>query len=434
MADSFAEEPTRAPASFKPDTIFQQIEKEKHPEAPKEKSTPEASLPSDKAPAEGEDSYGISGNWNGKRKTLEDAGFAFSAIYKGDWVRNFKGGVRKQSSYFDNLDLKLLIDGEKVLGLKGWSFFLYGLGNSGADRGGRLSLAVGDNQVSDNIETTVDDFKLFEAWAQYLNEENHFSVLFGIHDLNSEFYVTDSSLLFINSSFGIGAELSATGVNGSSVFPYTAPAIRVRVEPTKRMYLMSAAFNAISGNPEFSNGSAFTLSGKNGVLFIHELGFTGTDESPYKIALGYWSYSKTFDSLETTPKPASSYGGYFLADKTINSWLSAFLRYGIASSETNLVRDNISAGLMLKGVVPHRPRDRLGLGVTRATPGAEFRALMDSSGTPLIGDETQWEVTYRIEVLKGLALQPDFQYVVHPGFDPSLSNAVVGGLRVEISL
>ena len=45
--------------------------------------------------------------------------------------------------------------------------------------------------------------------------------------------------------------------------------------------------------------------------------------------------------------------------------------------------------------------------------------------------ETIVEATYKDEVLPGLSLQPDVQYVVHPGADPTIRNALVLGLRVQ---
>ena len=44
--------------------------------------------------------------------------------------------------------------------------------------------------------------------------------------------------------------------------------------------------------------------------------------------------------------------------------------------------------------------------------------------------ETTLEATYRWVLTDWLSLQPDLQYVVHPGGDPALGNALVVGLRL----
>jgi carbohydrate-selective porin OprB len=46
--------------------------------------------------------------------------------------------------------------------------------------------------------------------------------------------------------------------------------------------------------------------------------------------------------------------------------------------------------------------------------------------------ETNIEFTYRARVTDWLALQPDAYWVINPGTDPGLKNALVIGLRFEI--
>jgi porin len=423
---------SRAPASFKPDSIFQQIDKKNKLGQPPARTTPEVAQPTDQTPAEGEDSFGMTGDWGGLRKKLEKSGVSLSAVYKGDWLRNFKGGAGAKSMYMDNLDLKVLIDADKALGAKGFTFFLYGLGNSGANRGASIANASGASQGADNIEVQADDLHLYEAWFQYLSEDNHYSVLFGLHDLNSEFYVTDSASLFINPSFGIGADLSQTGINGPSIFPKTSTALRLRFEPSKQTYAQTAIFNATAGNPDIATGSYIPFTGKNGYLMISEAGLTGTETSPYKVALGWWSYTHptssptetvTDSTGNTIAKPVGNAGAYFLADKSLTPNTSVFLRFGIATAESNSIRDNLSGGFVFKGLLPKRPEDRVGIGFTLATPS-------DNQSK----SETAIETLYRVEVLKGLALIPEFQYISHPGMSANTPNATLGGLRVEMSL
>jgi porin len=48
--------------------------------------------------------------------------------------------------------------------------------------------------------------------------------------------------------------------------------------------------------------------------------------------------------------------------------------------------------------------------------------------------ETVLELTSRARLLPAVSLQPDLQYVIHPGTDPLLENALVFTLRVEATL
>ena len=47
--------------------------------------------------------------------------------------------------------------------------------------------------------------------------------------------------------------------------------------------------------------------------------------------------------------------------------------------------------------------------------------------------ETAVELTYLVQIGKHLALQPDFQYVMRPGTDPTRRDALAVALRFELS-
>ena len=61
---------------------------------------------------------------------------------------------------------------------------------------------------------------------------------------------------------------------------------------------------------------------------------------------------------------------------------------------------------------------------------SEFRELVEA-------DTDDWEIdiefTYRAVLTAWLSLQPDFQYVINPGGDPTLDDAFVIGLRGILS-
>ncbi|MFL5812230.1 MAG: carbohydrate porin [Bdellovibrionia bacterium] len=385
-------------------------------------------------------------NWGGARKKISDLGIDLALIYRGEWNRNFSGGIRQASTYLSNIDLRVSVDGEKLVGWKGGSFFFYGLG----DLGGDPSKNVGDAQISSNIETPVNTAKVYELWAQQILFEDKVSVLVGMHDLNSEFYVTDSSGLFFNSTFGVGKDLSQTGVNGPSIFPTTAPAIRFRVEPTKEFYFQFGVWNAQSGDPGNPYGTKFRLNAKDGLLLISEMAYLrgkiDQTKNPGKYGIGYWTYTRTFDSLHnsitdssgnTIPTQASSHGIYFLAEQSIFGNVTLFCRYGIASTEVNRFGTSLGTGVVFTGLVPHRPKDRFGVALARVTNGGEYEASLQDQGVVVPGAESAIEANYRIELLPGIAVQPDYQYIIHPQGDPvanpGLANASVGSIRFELS-
>jgi porin len=48
--------------------------------------------------------------------------------------------------------------------------------------------------------------------------------------------------------------------------------------------------------------------------------------------------------------------------------------------------------------------------------------------------ETVVELTYRAQISRFFVLQPDVQWVVNPGMNPELADALVFGLRAHLSL
>ena len=87
---------------------------------------------------------------------------------------------------------------------------------------------VGELQARSNIEG-VSTRRLYEIWADYsCSAKISNSVRFGLYDFNTEFNALDAAALFINSSHGIGPDVSQTGLHGPSIFPVTGLALRVK--------------------------------------------------------------------------------------------------------------------------------------------------------------------------------------------------------------
>lgn len=360
----------------------------------------------------------LTGDWGGYRTKLTENGIDAALTYKGEFSKPTKRGLQKKTSYLENLDLKITLDGEKLLSLKDTTFFIYALGSRGSENGNSPSANVGDLQGTSNIEAPVDDFKVYEAWVQKEFFDKKLSVLFGLHDLNSEFYVTETSGLFLNASFGIGKDLSQTGVNGPSIFPFTASALRVKTQQ-EEFYLQAALFNAQAGDPDNLKGTHARMDGSDGTLAIAELGITASG----KFAVGAWSYNRTFSHV-SEPIEVSNSGYYLLADHILSENTSAFFRYGVAGNGPNEVGTCVTGGLVFNKA--------LGLGITSATPSEAHKAASEAAGAPL-STETTFELTYKHEIYPGISLQPDYQYVTRPGMDETARGVHVGTFRFELN-
>ncbi len=383
-------------------------------------------------------------NWGGARESLSNKGVDLAVIHKHDfaYIRN---GAFANSSFVNllNLDVRSSFDFDKMASIKGLTGFAYFIWNKGR----RPSLRVGDVAWTDNIESPASHFRLFEGWLQYNVPDVRVSILAGIHDLNSEFYITDSSLVLMNSSFGIGYDLAQTGVNGPSIFPYASPALRLRVEPNDNFYLQTGIFRAVAGNPQNPSRSNPRLRNGDGNLLISEFAWTPGKGKEGRLAgkygLGYWTYTNSFADVSDTVTDSSgatvsarstNYGAYILMEQNVSADWAVFNRIGFANQEVNTGANNWNFGATGRGIIPKRTEDIFSAGISRIQSGSHYRAAQQAAGTPSRRYEIAYEVTYRAQVVRGIYLQPNVQWVTHPGFSEQSKAAKVYTMRLEINL
>lgn len=406
----------------------------------------------------------LAGDWGGARTRLEDRGLVFDVAYTGDYIENARGGIEQGGVFLGNLDMTFTL---KTWQLSRWdlgTFFAYGLVN----HGGKPSTLVGDAQVTDNIEAPT-AAKLFELWWQRAFFDRRLSLLGGLYDVNSEFYVVESAELFLNSSFGIGAGLGTSGRNGPSIFPNSALAFRVKAEPLDHVFVSAAVMD---GDPGSGAGVQIDFDAGEGVFFIAEVArYWGRspdapadrdegptqrrhvgramDQSPHrlKLALGTWLYSQPqLDPAQTIlagePVTAKGHPGlYLLADVDATGMsqvavegLSAFVQLGWSDGDVNPFVGYTGAGLVYTGLLPMRPADTFGVAAAIAYTGSGFdAATRQEGGSPAFG-ETALELTYRTWPVEWFSIQLDLQWVVHPGGRTDRPNAVVPGVRFVVDL
>lgn len=331
----------------------------------------------------------LSGDWGGTRTNLYKKGYDFEIMSRLDLWRNFSGGVKTGNRALNELDLKMSVDGAKAFDLDGTSFFVHVLNNTG----GRINELAGTNGGIDNIETPTPTFKLYEAWAQKEFYDGRLSVLAGLHDLNTEFYVTDTSGLFLNPTYGIGTEMAVTGDNGPSVLPSTGLALRVAVKPTEDTYVQAALFEGTPGKAGKTRGTHIDLQDKEGLLEVIEGGFKSEETGHFGV--GLWQYTAKRPDTLNANDTSNSHGVYFLADHAIFSaddrQINGFARLGFTSGAVEQFSRNWSLGLVGDGWVPQRPDAQIGLAVTRNTNTSKYIA----ANGPLDKSETQVELTYK---------------------------------------
>lgn len=287
-------------------------------------------------------------------------------------------------------------------------------------------------------------------------------MLAGLYDLNSEFYVSDTSSLFLHPALGIGTDFSQSGQNGPSIFPTASLAIRAKAELTPDFYLRVAALDGVPGDPNNPRGTHIQLKKGDGTLVVAEAGYMRGDHQQVfisdrerdeksalalgKYAFGVWHYSLPFDDLTAVdgagnPIKQHNQGIYFLAEQALyhetnepSQGLAVFLRLGVANNDVNRFDQCFYVGAVYTGPIEGRDTDQIGLTYGSARNSSKYMAAQSSAGTPAEKSESVWELSYRSQLTPWLAVQPDFQYITHPDTNPQLGNATVLGIRFEMSL
>jgi porin len=420
----------------------------------------------------------LTGEWGGWRKQLAYAGVNPGITDIAETLSNPKGGITRDTIYDGLLRASLDLDLDKLLKWPGSSFHVDGYLISGR---GLSENAVGNLLTVSSIEA-LPTTRLHDLWLQQQFLDAKASIRIGQIAFDDEFYISQYSAVFINSTFGCPDMLSTDWPNGGPCYPFAVPGVRLRIAQTNALTVSAAVFNGNPappgpGNPQVRNpnGTNF-LIGEGGTLAVAELEYS-FDTKPdlpnplSDIKLGAWYDSAEFPDLRfddmgvSLASPSSDgvpathggdYGLYLILDKMLwqppkvpSQGLGGFLRLGGAPGDRNLIDLELDTGITYKGLLPSRPLDVLGVafGYVRIAGSARGLASDQSSFTgielPERDFESVLEVTYQLNLAPWWVLQPDLQVVLHPGGNvpapfPAPANgatptAVVVGLRSEIT-
>jgi porin len=368
---------------------------------------------------------------------LQRRGIVLESTYTCELWGSVRGGLLNAGTHMHNIDLSASFNTGRLGLWNGGKFFIDVL----SIQGGTLltEKIVGDTQTVSNIEAPPST-RLYQLWYEHLLLKGKLSLLLGIHDLNSEFAFTEHGSLFINSSFGISADISQGA--RPSIFPLATTALRAKFAPNEAWEFLIGVYNGDPGDPRIdSHLPRFAFNTQGGALVGFEsVHHFSRKALPGTLKAGYWRNTGRFediskiDSLGQPIVHRGNQGVYLLADKVIferedNRGIAGFLQLGWAPDENiNEFGSYIGGGLKYTGLIPRRARDEAGVAIAHA-----FLSDRLASESEREGSETTLELTYKAAINDHFALQPDVQIVFNPGADSAMKNALVVGLRLEMS-
>ena len=428
-------------------------------------------------PAPLQEPLGVGVRLQSLRSAAETNGVTFNVESASDILGNPTGGMSTGATYSGIFVMSALADLQKAMGWEGASIkttWLWLYGNN-------LSSQYIGNSLAASSIAGVPAFRCYEMWFQQTLLGNAFSLRAGVLGLDTEFIISDTATFFVNAAFGIAPLFAMNIPNGGPQCPMATPGVRLALEPLPWLTLLSAISQA---NPFQQQVNQYNFNWNfgpaGGLLSINELqaswnkspserGLSGTAKAGFWIQSGSAAQESSLNQFAFAPPTASSYNSGFYgiidqelyrpSDKISSSTiagskastnrdrnyiqtqgvspnasfiqgLSSFFRVGFSPQADAPVSIYSDAGLVYTGLIPTRDKDRLGLSFGYAKVGSQqvqnasetgFRASFEAVG----------ELSYAFR-FHSVSIQPDIQYIIHPGGTHEYSNALVVGARVVV--
>ncbi len=412
------------------------------------------------------------------RPWLYDRGVTFVFNYQQDLLGATTGGARRGTTYMGRLEGVVEVDLEKAFGWPGALFHVgaYQIHGMGLSRHFLQTIQpVSDLEA---LATT----RLNEIWLeQKLGDK--VSVRFGQLAADAEFFLTPFHALPVGGAYGWPAIMAANLPNGGPAYPFASPGVRVKFQPTEDILLRAALYDGDPAGPNCvgdpqkcnRNGINFRMRDPAFVIAEGEFGYALPFQGGLQghARLGAWTHFGRFADMRTDiwgqplAAPTSvglalqhrgNRGVYGTFDQQIyrpgetkehaDKGVFVYGRMAGAPADRNQVSFYFDGGVNFVGLAPGRPNDQFGFmgAYARISPTAQGADFDANVYTPAFGPIRDYEAllqaTYQFQVIPGWNLQPNIQYVFHPGghvVDPNdplgqraVRNALVIGLRSSI--
>lgn len=410
------------------------------------------------------------------KKALLDLGYNFQVNFTQEALGNPSGGAQQGATYEGLVELGVDGDLDRIAGLKGASFHINAFGIFGR---GLSTYNIFNLMTVSNIEARR-TMRLDEFWFE--QDFGFGSIRLGQLAADTEFLAGDFDTLYWNGAFGwpslTTSDLPGTGPG----YPLATPGIRLKIKAEDHVTLLLGLFN---GDPsgsgfnvalsEIDNCCGINFRLRDPPLLIGQAEFTYTlpvmaQGLAGKVRIGGWHHFGQFndqffssDGLpladpKSTGIPAihlSDQAAYGIIDQMIwrapgdDPWKGVgFFVFGMTSPpDRNFLTVEVEAGVNFMGLWDKRPHDSFGAAFCydRISPfvsaSDQVAASFSNGFVPVRNYELMVEATYQAQIMQGFTVQPDFQYVFHPGggaIDPlnprvgRIPDAAVFGLRTVV--
>ena len=360
-------------------------------------------------------------SFNGTGKAIE-----IGAVYTGGVFSNLRGGGRTGTTYMGVAEIGITGDTEKMGLWRNGTVFVGGLFSHGPG----ITRYVGDYQdpVAFAYETPA---KLTEYWYEHRFLRDRLTVKVGQQDTCSTFFYLDSKADFINASF------TCPPATCMPTLPHNQRGIAVSLDlwndVTFKFGVHDADHNARGHWEHGFDELHYDIQVEKQYSLFNTL--------PGFMFIGGWYDTADVEVIAPSPYThKSDYGLCFGIDQTV--WLknpckhtgrgtkavNVFAQFGTYQKDRSDLRFYYDIGLTHRGLVRSRPDDLIGIACTTVcfSPGYQV-----AEGMPY-GYESAFELFYKFQLTERAMLQPNFQYIVHPGGQHA--DATLLGLVFQVAL
>ena len=391
----------------------------------------------------------MTGDWGGARTSLKDFGITTRGFYWDEFAANPIGGRRQGHSNAQQLGLAADFDMGKLAGWSGGTFHIALSNRWGASDSAKY---VGNALEDQSDFGAGQNIRLAQLSYEQLLADGKVDLQFGfMADFGYSFGFSFLLCDFQNVGFCAHPFILYRD-SGATAYPTAQWGAMVKYNIASNQYVETGAFEVNPSRLDHQNGFNMSLHGTTGKLYPLEYGVTtalGSDQLPghYKFG-GYYDSSSVNDAAYADLRRTGRYGVYALVDQMLfrlqpdtDRGLIAFAQGTRSDKRTSPLPFSLNAGLILQGPFASRPADYLAFGVVyeplnrRVYNAQRDRLFQQEALDPsLYHGETDMELGYGLSLAPWLMINPNVQYMIHPGAFTYTQgkNALVVGVQAKV--
>ena len=369
------------------------------------------------------------GDWHGHRSSLADEGIEFFAYYNAIIASNVSGGLSSETNYAGDLFAGVSLDLEKLAGWADTTLVVTGIDRHGSD----ITPAVGSQYSVMQLVGGQTTF-LYNFTVEKLFAEGVVSVKLGRMSATDDF--VGSSFYSYSLNNAVNGQIRAVlfdGVMTSYPFAVWGGRVKARLSDTQTLQIgLFQLYNSMWDPAK--HGTDLSIRGDDGLSLFSQYDWTPTLAGrPARFFVGM--NNAFFDIAEFTGGGTThaftrlyAHGDYQVyreaADRDAGLTVFATFAY-TAQDEVALMPVQSTFGAHYQGLLASRPDDRTVFFVTYGGFSDDFSARRVSGGGAPAESEMVFELGHRVQLTKYAYLQPDVQFIRHPGGSGRIDDAVV---------